>query len=192
MQQENPDPRLGAILAAAWRVFAAYGYRKTSMQDIAQGAGMSRPALYLHFRNKEEIFRHLVAAYYDTAEAKVRAALAAEGPIAERVVAAVEAQGGDTIRAMLASPHGVELLDTGLATAGDIATSGEARLVAAYAGWLNQQASVGRVRLDGGAEDIADTLMAALKGLKLARPDPETYRRRARRLALLVGAGLEP
>jgi AcrR family transcriptional regulator len=56
MLQTTPDKR-GTILAAAFDVFINYGFRKTSMDDIARAAGMSRPALYQVFRNKTEIFR---------------------------------------------------------------------------------------------------------------------------------------
>ena len=68
------DTKIQAILAAAWAGFSAYGFRKTSMDDIARGAGMSRPALYLHFKNKEAIFRSLVESYYAEAAREVAAA----------------------------------------------------------------------------------------------------------------------
>ena len=39
------------------KVVLAYGYSRTTMDDIARAAEMSRPALYLLFRNKAEIYR---------------------------------------------------------------------------------------------------------------------------------------
>ena len=48
------------ILAAAVELFRNHGFAGTSMQDIATAAGLSRPALYYHFKNKEEILRSLV------------------------------------------------------------------------------------------------------------------------------------
>jgi len=44
-----------AILEAASNLFIKRGYEGTSMQDIAQELGISRPALYYYFKNKEEI-----------------------------------------------------------------------------------------------------------------------------------------
>jgi AcrR family transcriptional regulator len=41
---------------AALTVFQRYGFARTTMADIADAAGISRPALYLLFPNKEEIF----------------------------------------------------------------------------------------------------------------------------------------
>jgi AcrR family transcriptional regulator len=45
------------LLDAAVGVFARFGYRKASMDDVARAAGVSRQGLYLSFANKEELFR---------------------------------------------------------------------------------------------------------------------------------------
>ena len=64
-----PDKRgtRRAILAVAQELFAAQGYAGTSVADIANRLGMSKAALYYHFRSKTEILRALleepVAAY---------------------------------------------------------------------------------------------------------------------------------
>ena len=192
MAATDTDPKQQAILASAWRAFATYGFRKTSMQDIARGADMSRPALYLHYRNKEDIYRHLVQRHYDDAVEAVEAALAAPGPVPDRLAAAFAAQGGAAVEAMLTSPHGMELLDAGHATAAEIVQQGEARLVAVYAAWLERAARDGRVRLTGPAEELAATIAAALKGIKTAAPDYPAYRAQVAQLAALVGAGLAP
>ena len=44
------------VLEAAKAVFLRHGFRRVTMQDIAAEAGISRPALYLIFPNKEEVF----------------------------------------------------------------------------------------------------------------------------------------
>ena len=50
------ESKKSKILTAARAVFLRYGYKRISMNDIAEAAGVSRPALYLLFKNKEEIF----------------------------------------------------------------------------------------------------------------------------------------
>ena len=45
------------VLAAALDVFLRYGYKRVTMNDIAEAASISRPALYLVFESKEEIFK---------------------------------------------------------------------------------------------------------------------------------------
>ncbi|HEX4454180.1 MAG TPA: helix-turn-helix domain-containing protein [Kofleriaceae bacterium] len=59
------------ILDAAQTCFLRFGYGKTSLDDIAQTAKLSRPLLYRKFANKEAIF---AALYDDVFQAKYRAA----------------------------------------------------------------------------------------------------------------------
>ncbi|GAA6200354.1 helix-turn-helix domain-containing protein [Aquicoccus sp. SU-CL01552] len=186
----DSNSKQAAILASSWRAFATYGFRKTSMEDIARGAGMSRPALYLHYRNKDDIYRHLVRQYYDDAAAAVEAALAGDGPVTERLAAAFAAQGGAAVEAMLTSPHGMELLDAGQSAAAEIIRQGEARLASVYAAWLEAAAQAGMIRLPGPAPTVAATLAAALKGLKMTAPDYPAYRARVALLAAMIGDGL--
>lgn len=44
------------ILDAALEVFSVYGYRGTTVDQIAAGAGMSKPNLLYYFRRKEDIY----------------------------------------------------------------------------------------------------------------------------------------
>jgi AcrR family transcriptional regulator len=53
----DQESRQSVVLDAAVSVFARFGYRKTSMDDVARAAGVSRQGLYLSFANKEELFR---------------------------------------------------------------------------------------------------------------------------------------
>lgn len=186
------DPRQAAILQSAMQAFARYGFRKTSMDDIARGAGMSRPALYLHYRNKEDIYRALMAFYYDQAAHGIADALEGEGSVAERLAAAFAAQGGEAAELMITSPHGLEILDAGFTVAGDLVEAGEARLAVVYAAWLAHAAETGRVHLTGEPEEIAATITSALKGIKKTVPDYPSYKARVAQLAALVGAGLTP
>ncbi|MDT3398620.1 TetR/AcrR family transcriptional regulator [Streptomyces sp. B1866] len=48
------------MLDAAVRTFAQRGYRKASMDDIAERAGVSKPLVYLYLHSKEELFRSCI------------------------------------------------------------------------------------------------------------------------------------
>lgn len=48
------------ILASATNVFLRYGHARTTMNDIAAEAGISRPALYRVFQRKEDIFAAVI------------------------------------------------------------------------------------------------------------------------------------
>ncbi len=45
------------ILAAALEVFSAFGYRGSTVDQIAERAGMSKPNLLYYFRRKDDIYR---------------------------------------------------------------------------------------------------------------------------------------
>jgi TetR/AcrR family acrAB operon transcriptional repressor len=48
------------ILDAALKLIVQYGYDKTSMNDIAQEAHVSKGAIYLHFDSKDALFERLL------------------------------------------------------------------------------------------------------------------------------------
>jgi TetR/AcrR family acrAB operon transcriptional repressor len=54
------DERQERILDAASQLIVRYGYDKTTVEDIAREAGVSKGAIYLHFRSKETLFEALV------------------------------------------------------------------------------------------------------------------------------------
>ena len=49
------------LLNAARRIFARDGFEAARLQDIAQSAGKTRGALYVHFQDKEDLFFALIA-----------------------------------------------------------------------------------------------------------------------------------
>ena len=49
-----------AIVEAATEVFLANGYSRTSMDDIARQAGVSKQTVYQHFKSKEQLLTHVV------------------------------------------------------------------------------------------------------------------------------------
>jgi AcrR family transcriptional regulator len=51
-----PMDRRTQILEAAVTIFPQKGYAATTLQDIAQQAGISTSAIYQHFRSKEDLF----------------------------------------------------------------------------------------------------------------------------------------
>jgi TetR/AcrR family acrAB operon transcriptional repressor len=54
------DERRERVLDAAQTLFLKFGYDKTTVSDIAEEAGISKGAIYLHFRGKEAVMDALV------------------------------------------------------------------------------------------------------------------------------------
>jgi AcrR family transcriptional regulator len=69
------------LLDVALETFAARGYHPTSMNDIAEAAGVTKPVLYQHFRSKRALYLELLEdvgrRLADTIE---KAASEADGP----------------------------------------------------------------------------------------------------------------
>ncbi|MEU8134725.1 TetR/AcrR family transcriptional regulator [Streptodolium elevatio] len=59
-----------AILAAAFTVFARQGYARAGVQEIADEAGVAKPTVYSHLHDKENLFRHAMAAAADEVAAE--------------------------------------------------------------------------------------------------------------------------
>src|SRR5258707_390759 len=60
------------ILDAALRVFRRHGFRRSSIEQAAEAAGLTRQALYHHFQSKEAPFRAVIVQLYDGANAGCR------------------------------------------------------------------------------------------------------------------------
>ncbi|MFC8825901.1 TetR/AcrR family transcriptional regulator [Streptomyces sp. NPDC057137] len=75
--------------------FARFGYRKTSMDEVARAARISRPGLYFLFSSKETLFRAAVTRTLEHDITAVERLLADTGrPLPERLVAAFDQWAG--------------------------------------------------------------------------------------------------
>ena len=61
MSEEEKQERREMILEAAKKRFQRFGYSKTTMDEIAIDAGISKGTIYLYFENKEDIFNELLS-----------------------------------------------------------------------------------------------------------------------------------
>jgi AcrR family transcriptional regulator len=58
--QDLKDPIREEILNGARDLFERFGFKKTTMEDIARQIGKSKSALYYYYKTKEEIFEAVV------------------------------------------------------------------------------------------------------------------------------------
>ena len=65
-----------AIVEAATEVFLANGYSRTSMDDIARQAGVSKQTVYQHFKSKEQLLTHVVTSIIAVAGERADAPIA--------------------------------------------------------------------------------------------------------------------
>ena len=58
--QPNRPEKTAAILDGAMQIFLEQGYAGTTMDKVASAAGVSKPTIYNHFQDKEELFNALL------------------------------------------------------------------------------------------------------------------------------------
>jgi AcrR family transcriptional regulator len=168
MLQTSPDKR-GTILSAAYDVFINYGFRKTSMDDIARAAGMSRPALYQVFRNKTEIFRGLSLCLLEVMARDAREAFNSGKPFPERLFDALNVSILKLHHTIDSTPHGTELMGVNDEVAGDLECEWCDSMVDALAEGLEEARAAGEIsfeKLGVEARDVADIIMQAMEGMK--------------------------
>jgi TetR/AcrR family acrAB operon transcriptional repressor len=112
------------ILEAAMRVFRRHGFRRSSIEQAAEAAGLTRQALYHHFKSKEALFRAVIEQLHENALAAEIAAADAEekagGSLADILVAEVTGRLRQIIASFDGSPHIEELFSEHLVQARDL------------------------------------------------------------------------
>jgi AcrR family transcriptional regulator len=58
--RKDPDARRRAILDAGLAVFAAQGFAASKLDDVAVKAKVAKGTIYLHFKDKQELFEEIV------------------------------------------------------------------------------------------------------------------------------------
>ena len=59
--EQNKMLKKEALLESAYELFTTLGFHKTSISDIASGAGVAKGTFYLYFRDKSAIRNELIA-----------------------------------------------------------------------------------------------------------------------------------
>jgi AcrR family transcriptional regulator len=161
------SPRQERVLAVALEVFGRYGFRKTSMDEVARSAEISRQGLYLRYANKEALFRAAVRQELDNALSDVSQRLDERGvALDERVVGALDAWLGRFVGSMLASDIG-NLLENSAMQLGDLVAESVAAFDARLAATIGAATTENdRRRLGVTPEEIAAMLHTVGQGWK--------------------------
>jgi len=191
---EDGKGRIEQVAEAALRLFARYGYKRTSMDDIAREAGVARATLYLHFKGKDDVFRAMLAGLGGQVETRCREALATPGPFAQRLAALMEAHHGTAFAAFSAGEHLGELKAVMLAIAGAELAAFEAIFVSFARQLFEGAAARGEIVIGRSGlplETLIATLTRAAAGAKYGeQPSCENYVVRLREVAMVFAAAV--
>jgi AcrR family transcriptional regulator len=189
----NAESRRAEILDAALRVFGQYGYRRTSMDDVASEAGIAKGTIYLSFASKEEVFRALSERLSQRMLAGAEAASRRPGTTADKLAAMHAAWFGTYADTISRSPHAAELLDAKHRLSADLVSDGASRYKRLVRGVLTEAAAAGELDLEPvglTAGTAAELLIAAARGLEPSAAAPAAYRRYLDALVRVMIAGL--
>jgi AcrR family transcriptional regulator len=120
LERDPETEKQQRVLTAAKAVFLRYGFRRVTMQDIADEVGISRPALYLVFPNKEEVFKAAVLQLANESLALIRAGLPRLTSVRSRLAHAFELWTVYPFEIMLKSPDARDLVECGQGFAHDV------------------------------------------------------------------------
>ncbi len=84
IKQEHQDMR-DNIIKVATEVFSRFGFKKTSMEDIARALRMGKSSIYYYFKGKEEIFQSVVDKEANLLRAKVKEILDSSSEATEKL-----------------------------------------------------------------------------------------------------------
>src|SRR5713101_7606897 len=110
--KESNSPKPNAIVLAALELFTRYGYRKTSIDDIAQAAQVAKRTVYLHFENKAAVFLAILEYLGDQVRQRCAAAERIGGTAVDRLTGLLDAYFGLGFELFSKSEHMPELEET--------------------------------------------------------------------------------
>jgi len=196
------QPPHDRILDAAMRVFRRHGFRRSSIEQTAEEAGLTRQALYHHFPSKEALFRAVLERLHEQAlVAEGAAASAAEeagADLADILMAQIGARLGALFLALEASPHLEELFSEHLAQARDLYQAYAARFGGEVAATIERVCRARKLKLANGvtAAELARCVEMAIHGAKSGYPSMQPIdaflKQVAVMLRMLVAGAMAP
>lgn len=179
-------------------VFRRHGFRRSSIEETAEAAGLTRQAVYHHFKSKEALFRAVIervhdGALADGADAAERAE-AAGGTLADIVAAQVAARLKAFIASFDGSPHVEELFSEHLVQARDLYQHYAALHDAQVAATVERACKREKLTLAPGmtAAKLAHYIELAINGAKSAHPSmrpADAFLREAEAMLRILIAG---
>lgn len=186
------------ILSAAENIFARFGYRRASMGQIAEEAGLTRQALYHHYASKEALFRAVVAQLHECAyEAEAASGLDQEqtgGGLADILAAQIGARFRYLLDCVAESPLAEELLSEHQLQTRDLYQSFIEHNADLRAETIDRVCARQGLALQNGmtSRDLARCIQIAMRGFNDLRLNADLLRELDRIVRLLVAGAIAP
>jgi AcrR family transcriptional regulator len=166
-------------------VFLRYGYKRVNMNELAEAGGVSRPALYVLFKNKEEIFIGVFRQWIEETVADVEAEMATASTAEEKIERAFDVWAVRAFETAMASPEAQELIQCSFGFARAAQKEGYARFEATITPVLASHGEDVPSKASIAPERIAHVLASAVRGFKQTAATPDELRQLIKDLLLL-------
>jgi len=174
------------VVRAAIGVFLRYGYARTTMGDIAQAAGLTRPTLYLTFPYKERIFTAVVEKMIEDKLIEIRGGLPRQKSLETKLRFACNAWAAEGYELVQAHPDAADMFDLGFKSV----CAGYDQFGALLAEILDEP--LGRSSLELSARDAARAVVFAMRGFKDVATSGAEMRGLIETHVKLVAGAIEP
>ena len=168
-----------------------YGFKRTTMGDIAQAAGLSRPGLYLVFSSKEDIFAGVIERFSTSAIDDIKQHLPQLTTLKDKLNYVFEVAFARPFETALQSPHAEELFESGQSIACSAIDDSYTNLRALVTSILKSE-PVELKPLKLTPAKLAHILTTAARGLKHQSRDAKDLRHSLSGLVQLTVAATQP
>lgn len=185
--------RRAEILDAALNLFGRYGYRRTSIDDIAREAGIAKGTVYLSFASKDEVFLAVSQALVERMFAEAETARQRPGTAQERLTGMTIAWFGRYFDTVSSSPHAAELMDAKHRLCADVVSRYSSQYRKLLRDTVADADAAGQLDLQAAAvsaDTVADLLIGGSRGLENGASTPVAYRRHLQAFVRVLTAGL--
>lgn len=167
------------------RMFAQYGVRKASMEDIARSAGVSRQYIYKRFGSKDGVFEWVLTAYIEDIVGRALGALKdrGEADAKEAVCNFFDHWSGEVVPIISNTEHGAEILDAGMRHAKSAGTDWECDVMLKLASFLVEAGLSDSMDL---AVEQTNAMSMASKGIILNTETSREFREEMSRIVNVV------
>ncbi len=90
-REEQAGETRERIFQAALELFSGSGYDGTSVREIAEAAGISKPALYYYYGSKERLYTEIIQSCFERARLALEPAVREPGPLRTRLRRTIQA-----------------------------------------------------------------------------------------------------
>jgi AcrR family transcriptional regulator len=157
------------IIKAAIDTFGLYGYKKTSMQDIADKMDISRPALYQYYKNKEAVFIASVEHILQLGEQAAEAGFNKSEDIFETLLAGILDMDRVLFEPIFMTEKGKELLILAQSLAPKLMDDFDAQFLAKIIMQIDKAQAQGQIdlsTLNTNSTEVAQLLLLGIEGIK--------------------------